>query len=236
MRLLIVEDDARMADVLRRGLSAEGYAVDLADTVQDGRFMGLETDYDGIVVDVNLPDGDGFEVCRDLRAAGRWTPILILTAREAVADRVRGLDVGADDYLVKPFSFAELTARLRALVRRGSSPRPTNVTVGAVELDPAAHRVSLRGCALAVTATEYALLELLLRHAGESLTRARILEHVWDWAYDGTSNVVDVYVGYLRSKLGRGPGVPVIETVRGVGYRLVPPPSPDPLTGDPAGT
>ena len=223
MRLLVVEDEVRMADLLRRGLMAEGYAVDVVGTAEDGRFMGRENDYDAIVMDVNLPDGDGFAVCRDLRDAGRWSPLIVLTAREAVNDRVRGLDVGADDYLVKPFSFAELAARLRALVRRGAVPRPSNVRVGVVELDPAGHSVSIAGSPMTLTSREYSLLELLLRRAGQTLPRAEILEHVWDWAYDGTSNVVDVHVGYLRSKLGSGPGIPAIETVRGVGYRLVEP-------------
>ncbi len=223
MRLLVVEDEVRMADLLRRGLMAEGYAVDVVGTAEDGRFMGRENDYDAIVMDVNLPDGDGFSVCRDLRADGRWSPLIVLTAREAVNDRVRGLDVGADDYLVKPFSFAELAARLRALVRRGAIPRPSHVRVGIVDLDPAGHTVSIGGSPMTLTAREYSLLELLLRRAGETLPRTEIIEHVWDWAYDGTSNVVDVYVGYLRSKLGAGRGIPTIETIRGVGYRLDPP-------------
>jgi len=224
MRLLVVEDEVRMADLLRRGLTAEGYAVDVVGTAEDGRFMGRENDYDAIVMDVNLPDGDGFGVCRDLRAAGRWSPLIVLTARETVTDRVRGLDVGADDYLVKPFSFAELAARLRALVRRGAVPRPSHVRVGLVDLDPAGHTVSIAGSPLGLTAREYSLLELLLRRADQTLPRTEIIEHVWDWAYDGTSNVVDVYIGYLRAKLGSGPGIPTIETVRGVGYRLAPPP------------
>jgi two-component system, OmpR family, response regulator len=231
MRLLVVEDEERMADLLRRGLLAEGYAVDVAGTAEDARFMGTENSYDAIVMDVNLPDGDGFEVCRDLRARGRWSPLIVLTAREAVEDRVRGLDVGADDYLVKPFSFAELAARLRALVRRGAVPRPSHVRVGIVDLDPAGHSVSVGGIPMSLTVREYSLLELLLRRVGQTLPRSEIIEHVWDWAYDGTSNVVDVYVGYLRSKLGAGPGIPVIETVRGVGYRLVEPAAPSAAAG-----
>ena len=223
MRLLVVEDDVRMAGILRRGLTAEGYAVDVVGTAEDGRFMGTENDYDAIVMDVNLPDGDGFGVCRDLREVGCWSPLIVLTAREAVNDRVRGLDVGADDYLVKPFSFAELAARLRALVRRGAVPRPSHVRVGVVDLDPAGHAVSIAGRPMTLTAREYSLLELLLRRAGQTLPRTEIIEHVWDWAYDGSSNVVDVYVGYLRAKLGSGPGIPAIETVRGIGYRLTEP-------------
>ncbi len=222
MRLLIVEDDARLAGLLRRGFEAEGYGVDLVGTAEDARFMAVENDYDGIVLDLMLPDGDGIDVCRDVRASGRWSPLIILTARDAVADRIRGLDVGADDYLVKPFSFAELAARLRAVVRRGARERPSVLQIGVVELDPAARTVSLAGRPLDLSLREYSLLDLFLRRAGEALTRTEILEHVWDWAYDGASNVVDVYVRYVRLKLGTGPGVPCIETVRGVGYRLRP--------------
>ncbi len=220
MRLLIVEDDTRLGGLLKRGLAAEGYAVDAVGTAEDARYMAIENDYDGIVLDVMLPDGDGIEVCHDMRAAGRWSPVIILTARDAVEDRVRGLDVGADDYLVKPFSFAELAARLRALVRRGAHERPSVIRVGAIELDPAARAIRIDGRELELTLREYSLLELLVRRAGQVLSRTEIIEHVWDWAYDGASNVVDVYVRYLRIKLGEGPGIPVIETVRGVGYRL----------------
>ena len=224
MRLLVVEDDVRMAGLLRRGLTAEGYAVDVVGTAEDGRFMGSENDYDAIVMDVNLPDGDGFGVCHDLREAGCWSPLIVLTAREAVNDRVRGLDVGADDYLVKPFSFAELAARLRALVRRGrrasSKSRPGGRWLTSIRQ---ATPCRSRGRPMTLTAREYSLLELLLRRAGQTLPRTEIIEHVWDWAYDGSSNVIDVYVGYLRAKLGSGPGIPVIETVRGVGYRLTEP-------------
>jgi len=224
VRVLIVEDDGRLASLLKRGLEAEGYAVDAVGRAEDALHMAVENDYDGIVLDVMLPDGDGIDVCREIRTKGRWSPLIILTARDRVADRIRGLDGGADDYLVKPFSFAELAARLRAIIRRGAGERPQLIRVGAVELDPAAHVIAVDGTALALTLREYSLLELFLRRAGETLSRTEILEHVWDWAYDGSSNVIDVYVRSLRLKLGTGPGIPAIETVRGVGYRLRPAP------------
>ncbi len=220
VRLLVVEDDARLSGLLRKGLMAEGYAVDVAMTAQEAGFLAIENDYDVILLDLTLPDGDGIEVCRELRASARWSPVLVLTARESVTDRVRGLDAGADDYLVKPFSFAELTARLRALIRRGAPVRPSRIRVGTLVLDPAARAVTVDGAPVDLTLREYSLLELLMRRADQALSRTEIIEHVWDWAYDGASNVVDVYVGYLRQKLGDGPGVPAIETVRGVGYRL----------------
>jgi len=223
MRLLVVEDDDRLSDLLQRGLKAQGYAVDGVATAEDARWLATENDYDGVVLDVGLPDDDGYRVCADLRTAGRWMPILMLTARITVDDRVRGLDVGADDYLVKPFAFAELAARVRALVRRGAQPRPTVLRLGALELDPARHRASVDGRALQLSAREFALLELFARQADNVLTRTEIIGHVWDWAYDGSSNIIDVYVRLLRKHLGEGPRVPCIETVRGVGYRLRPP-------------
>ena len=220
MRLLVVEDDARLADQLRRGFKAESYAVDCAGTAEDARWLATENDYDAVVLDIGLPDGDGYALCADLRAAGRWAPIVMLTARQAVPDRVRGLDVGADDYVLKPFSFTELSARIRALVRRGGHERPPVIRVGVLELDPAQLTVRLRGRPIPASVREFALLELLMRRADEVLTRAEIIEHVWDWAYDGTSNVVDWYVMTLRRRLGRAAGTPRIETVRGVGYVL----------------
>jgi two-component system, OmpR family, response regulator len=220
MRVLVVEDDARMAELLRRGLQEEGYAVDVASTGEEGVWLGTENDYDAVVLDVMLPDGDGFEVCRRLRQADRWAPVMMLTARDAVLDRVAGLDAGADDYLTKPFSFQELFARVRALVRRGVGERPTVLEVGNLRLDPATRRVHRGDEELSLTAKEAALLEYLLRHPGEVLTRAQIIEHVWDFAYDGGSNVVDVYVRYLREKVDRPFGHRSIETVRGAGYRL----------------
>ena len=220
MRLLLLEDDARLAGLLRRGLQAEGHAVDLAASVEDGRWLATENPYDALVFDVMLPDGDGFALCADIRRAGIWTPVLMLTARDAVSDRVRGLDVGADDYLVKPFAFAELTARLRALARRGAPERPTILAAGTLTIDPASRVVEVDGRPVSLSAREYALLELFVRRAGDVLTRTEIIERVWDWAYDGTSNVVDVYVRYLRAKLAPHLSAPRIETARGVGYVL----------------
>jgi two-component system OmpR family response regulator len=220
MRALVVEDGSKMAALLRRGLQEEGFAVDVAGNGEDGAWFGTENDYDVILLDVMLPDVDGFEVCRRLRAADRWAPILMLTARDGVQDRVAGLDAGADDYLTKPFSFDELFARVRALLRRGPSERPPVLATGDLVLDPATRRVSRGNEEIDLTPKEFALLELFLRHPGEALSRTRILEHVWDFAYDGDSNVVDVYVRYLREKVDRPFGRRSIETVRGVGYRL----------------
>lgn len=220
MRALVVEDGSKMAALLRRGLQEEGFAVDVAATGEDGSWLGAENDYDVILLDVMLPDVDGFEVCRRLRAADRWAPILMLTARDGVQDRVAGLDAGADDYLTKPFSFDELLARVRALLRRGPSERPPVLEVGDLVLDPATRRVSRNDEEIDLTPKEFGLLELFLRHPGEVLSRTRILEHVWDFAYDGDSNVVDVYVRYLREKVDRPFGRRSLETVRGVGYRL----------------
>jgi two-component system, OmpR family, response regulator len=220
VRALVIEDGSKMAALLRRGLQEEGFAVDVAGTGEDGAWLGIENEYDVILLDVMLPDVEGFEVCRRLRAAERWAPILMLTARDGVQDRVAGLDAGADDYLTKPFSVDELFARVRALQRRGPSERPPVLTAGDLALDPATHRVSRGDREIELTPKEFALLELFLRHPGEALSRTRILEHVWDFAYDGDSNVVDVYVRYLREKVDRPFGKRSIETVRGVGYRL----------------
>jgi len=222
MRVLVVEDEVKMARAIRRGLEQEGYAVDTAADGDQGWFQASEHPYDAIVLDVMLPDVDGFEVCRRLRAAGRWAPVLLLTARDAVPDRIDGLDAGADDYLVKPFAFGELLARVRALVRRGAMARPVVLTCGDVALDPAAHTVTRAGQPVELSPREFALLEFLLRHPGEVVTRTAILEHVWDYDYDGLSNVVDVYVGYLRRKLEQPFGRTLIRTVRGVGYALDP--------------
>ena len=220
MRALVVEDESKMAALLRRGLQEEGYAVDVASTGEDGSWLGSENDYDVILLDVMLPDTDGFEVCRRLRAADRWAPILMLTARDGVRDRVAGLDAGVDDYLTKPFSFDELFARVRALLRRGPSERPSVLVNGDLRLDPAARRVSRGDTEIDLTQKEFSLLELFMRRPGEVLSRTRILEHVWDFAYEGDSNVVDVYVRYLREKIDRPFGRRSLETVRGAGYRL----------------
>lgn len=220
MRALVVEDDSRLASLLRRGLSEDGYSVDVVTDGLDAVWQANEVDYDVVVLDLMLPGIDGFEVCRRLRAASRWMPVLILTARGDVGDRVRGLDCGADDYLAKPFSFTELTARLRALVRRGAPVRPTVLATGSLRLDPAARTAWRDDQQLDLTAKEFALLELFLRHPGEVLSRSVIREHVWDFAYGGDSNVVDQYVAYLRRKIDRPFGVEQLETVRGAGYRL----------------
>ncbi|MFN2545285.1 MAG: response regulator transcription factor [Actinomycetota bacterium] len=220
MRILLVEDEIKMARAIRRGLEQEGYAVDVVNGGEEAVFQATENDYDALILDVMLPGLDGFEVCHALRGRGRWAPVVMLTARDAVEDRIRGLDVGADDYLVKPFAFGELLARLRALIRRGAQERPTVLEVEDVELDPAAHRVSRAGLHVELSAREFALLEYLMRHSGRVLTRRQILEHVWDYNYDGLSNVVDVYVGYLRKKIERPFGRPIIRTVRGVGYAI----------------
>jgi two-component system OmpR family response regulator len=220
MRVLIVEDEVKMAGLLRRGLQEEGYAVDVAQSGSEAVWAGTENPYDAIVLDVMLPDIDGFTVCRRLREAGRWAPILMLTARDSVPDRIAGLDAGADDYLTKPFAFTELLARLRALIRRGAGERPIALQSDGLTLDPATRRVVVGSTQVDLTAKEFALLEFFLRHPGEVLTRSRIIEHVWDFAYDGDSNVVDVYVRYLREKVDRPFGRHSIETVRGAGYRL----------------
>jgi two-component system OmpR family response regulator len=222
LRLLIVEDELKMARALRRGLEREGHAVEVAADGEDGLHLGRTSEFDVIVLDVMLPGRDGFSVCRELRGADVWTPVLMLTARDAVDDRIRGLDAGADDYLVKPFAFGELLARLRALIRRGPSDRPPILEVADVRLDPAAHTVARADVTVDLTTREFALLEFLMRHPGEAVSRTRILEQVWDMNYDGFSNVVDVYVGYLRKKLEEPFGRPLIRTVRGVGYSLEP--------------
>jgi two-component system OmpR family response regulator len=220
MRVLLLEDDARLGPLLTRGLRAEGHAVDCVTTTEEARWLAGENGYDVLVLDIVLPDGDGLSLTSALRAAGNWTPTLLLTARDAIADRVRGLDVGADDYLVKPFAFEELLARMRALERRVPAPRPTAIEVGALRVDPARRVVTVGGTRVPVSAREFAVLELLARRADEVLDRSTILEHVWDWAYDGASNVVDVHIHALRSKLSGFSGAPVIETVRGAGYVL----------------
>jgi two-component system OmpR family response regulator len=220
MRALVVEDELKMAVLLRRGLIEEGYAADVARTGEDAVDLARATSYDAIVLDVMLPGLGGLAVCRALRASGVWTPILMLTARDGVADRVAGLDAGADDYLTKPFSFAELLARLRALARRGQAERPTVLEAGSLRLDPATRQVWRGEVEIDLSAKEFALLETFLRRPGEALSRLDLLEHAWDYAYENRSNVVDVYVGYLRAKIDRPYGRHSIETVRGAGYRL----------------
>jgi two-component system, OmpR family, response regulator len=220
MRVLVVEDEAKTARLIRRGLAEEGLAVDVAPTGDEALWRAAATEYDAIVLDVMLPGTDGFEVCRRLRADGRWSPVLMLTARDDVRDRVAGLDAGADDYLVKPFSFAELLARLRALARRPPLERPAVLVVGDLRLDPATRRVWRGDAELSLSTKEFALLETFMRRPGDVLTRLHLLDHAWDDAYDNRSNVVDVYVRYLREKIDRPFGRSSIETVRGAGYRL----------------
>jgi two-component system OmpR family response regulator len=220
MRLLLAEDDAKLARVLERGLAREGYAVDLARTGDEALSRASARDYDAVVLDVMLPGMDGFSVCRALRRRGRRLPVLMLTARADVQDRIEGLEAGADDYLVNPFHFGELVARLRALFRRGWSSRPPVVEVGDLCIDVAGHSVTLAGRRVELTARELAVLELLALHADEVVSRAQLLEQVWDEGFDGSPNVVDVYVGYLRKKLERPSGRRLIRTVRGVGFML----------------
>jgi len=223
MKVLLLEDDVRLSGLITRGLRRDGNAVDPTARVEDARWLAAESVYDVLVLDVMLPDGDGFSLCRELRSAGNWTPVLMLTARDAVEDRVRGLDVGADDYLVKPFAFAELFARLRALARRGSSERPNVLQSGDLNLDPATRQVTVAGTPVAIVGREFALLDYFLRHENQVLSRSRIIDEVWDWAFEGTPRIVDVYVRSLRARLGGGSGRPHIETVRGVGYAMRPP-------------
>jgi two-component system OmpR family response regulator len=220
MRILVVEDDPKMAGLLRRGLQEDGHAADVARIGDDALWMAQAVEYDAIVLDLLLPGLDGVEVCRRLRGSGVWSPVLMLTARDAVEDRVAGLDAGADDYLAKPFSFSELLARLRALARRGSPERPTVLEVGDLRLDPATAQVWRAGTEIPLSAKELALLETFMRRPGDVLSRDHLLEHAWDYAYDNRSNVVDVYIRYLREKIDRPFGRHSIETVRGLGYRL----------------
>jgi two-component system OmpR family response regulator len=220
MRVLIVEDEAKMAGLIKRGLTREGMAVDVVGEGEDALWRAEATEYDAIVLDVMLPGIDGFEVCGRLRDAGVWSPILMLTARDSVRDRVAGLDRGADDYLVKPFSYAELLARLRALARRGHAERPTELKVGELRLDPSTRRVWRGDAEIELSAKEFAVLETFMRNPGAVLSRFQLLEHAWDYEYENRSNVVDAYVRFLRQKIDRPFEVESIETVRGVGYRL----------------
>jgi two-component system, OmpR family, response regulator len=220
MRVLVVEDEVKMAGLIRRGLVEEGHAADVASSGEDAVWMAQAHSYDAIVLDVMLPRQSGFETCRQLRNEGVWAPVLMLTARDAVEDRVAGLDSGADDYLAKPFSFAELLARLRALGRRGSVERPASLQVGDLRLDPAERRAWRGRQEIALSRKEFALLETFMRRPGQVLSRLQLLEHAWDFAYENRSNIIDVYVRYLREKIDRPFGLQSIETVRGAGYRL----------------
>jgi two-component system, OmpR family, response regulator len=220
MHVLVVEDEVKMAALIRRGLTEQGLTADVAPTGEDALLMAGSSAYDAIVLDVILPGIDGFATCRRLRQDGVWVPVLMLTARGAVEDRVAGLDGGADDYLTKPFSFAELLARLRALIRRGQSERPAILEVGDLRLDPATRGVWRGKTEVGLSAKEFALLEAFMRRPGQVLSRLQLLEQAWEYDYENRSNVVAVYVRYLRQKIDIPFGVRSIETVRGVGYRL----------------
>jgi len=224
LRLLVVDDDAKLSRAVGRGLRNEGYAVDLAGDGEAALVQAAVWDYDAIVLDVMLPARDGLEVCRTLRERGCWAPVLMLTARGQVSDRIAGLDVGADDYLAKPFDFGELLARLRALTRRAPPERPPQIELGDLVVDPATHEVRRLGRAVELTAREFSVLEFLARHPGEVVSRTKLLEHVWDENFLGSTNIVDQYVGALRRKLEQPFDRPLIRTVRGVGFRLEPQP------------
>ncbi|HEY2297524.1 MAG TPA: response regulator transcription factor [Jatrophihabitans sp.] len=225
MRLLIVEDEARLASALQRGLSNEGFTVDVAHTGPDGLHAAQESDYDAVVLDIMLPGLSGYRIIEHLRAAENWVPILMLTAKDGEYDEADALDLGADDYLTKPFSFVVLLARLRALLRRGVQPRPAALTVDDLVLDPAAHTVKRGDSPIDLTPREFSLLEFLMRRAGDAVSKADILHHVWDANYEGDANVVEVYVGYLRRKIDTPFGRQSVQTVRGAGYRLTAEPS-----------
>jgi two-component system, OmpR family, response regulator len=220
VRVLVVEDDQRMAGALRRGLGFEGLVVDVASDGEEGLHLAGVSEYDAIVLDVMLPGIDGIEACRRLRAARNWVPVIMLTARDGVDDRVRGLDVGADDYLTKPFSLAELLARLRAIARRGSAERPAVLEVGDLSLDPATHEVRRGETPVSLSAREFVLLETMMRRPGQVFSQSQLLEAAWELGFEPRSNVVEVYIRYLREKIDRPFGADSLETVRGVGYRL----------------
>ena len=220
MRVLLIEDEVRLAETVRRGLVAEGMLVDVAHDGDQGLFAAQTQGYDVIVLDIMLPKRNGYDVCRDLRQSEIWTPVLILTAKDGEYDEVDAFDLGADDYLTKPFSFVVLVARLRSLVRRGAPERPTLLVAGDLSLDPATREVLRAGQAVSLTPREFGLLQYLLRHRGDVLSKTEILDNVWDLHYDGADNVVEVYVGYLRRKIDTPFGRSAIETIRGAGYRL----------------
>jgi DNA-binding response OmpR family regulator len=220
MKILVVEDDKRLAATLKRGLEQEGYVVDVALDGLEGRWLATERGYDAIVLDVMLPGLNGYRLCAELREAGNWTPVLMLTAKRGEYDEAEALDTGADDFLSKPFSFVVLLARLRALVRRGQPQRPVELDVGDLRLDPAAHRCTRDGTEIALSPREFAVLEYLARRAGTAVSKSELLEHVWDFAFEGDDNIVEVYVRRLRRKIDEPFGRSTIQTVRGVGYRM----------------
>jgi len=220
VRVLVVEDEKRLAAGLKKGLEAEGFATDVALNGTDGLWMGSENPYDAIVLDILLPGMNGYEVCASLRERGIWTPILMLTAKDGEFDEAEALDTGADDYVTKPFSFVVLVARLRALIRRGAGERPAVLETGDLRFDPGARQVWRGDVQVDLTAREAALLEFLLRRKGVVVSKREILDHVWDYAFEGDPNIVEVYIGHLRNKLDRPFGRATLETVRGAGYRL----------------
>jgi DNA-binding response OmpR family regulator len=220
VRVLVIEDEEALAEGVRRGLEAEGFATDVAANGIDGLHLAREHPYDAIVLDILLPGLNGFRVCAELRDAGVWTPILMLTAKDGEFDEAEALDTGADDFVTKPFSYVALVARLRALIRRGARERPAVLAAGDLRLDPAEHRAWRGDVEVSLTTRERALLEYLLRHAGEVCSKTDIVDHVWDGSFDGDLNIVEVYVGHLRAKVDRPFGRESIETVRGAGYRL----------------
>ncbi|KQR23944.1 two-component system response regulator [Agreia sp. Leaf335] len=220
MRVLVVEDEKRLAEGLKRGLEAEGFAVDVASTGTDGLWLATENDYSVILLDIMLPGMSGYRVCERLRADQNWTPVLMLTAKDGEWDQVEALDTGADDYLTKPFSFAILLARIRALIRRGQSERPAVLEAGDIRVDPSTRQVRRGETVVDVTAREFAVLEYLMRHKGDVVSKRDIIDNVWDDDFDGEQNIVEVYVGHLRNKLDRPFGRNAIETLRGAGYRL----------------
>ena len=222
MRVLVVEDEQRLAQTIRRGLEREGFAIDVALDGEEGLWLAKEQPYDAVVLDIMLPGRNGYEVCAELRQAGVWTPILMLTAKQGDLDHAEALDTGADDFLTKPFSFVVLTAHLRALIRRGGGKRPPVLLAGDLQLDPARHVCSRGDTGIELTPRQFSLLEFLMAHAGEVVSKTQIIEHVWDYAFDGGPNIVEVYVGYLRKKVDIPFGRNAIQTVRRVGYRLDP--------------
>ena len=223
MRVLLVEDEVRLAENVRRGLAAEGFVVDVVHDGAEGLFQGQVNDYDVVVLDIMLPGLNGYEVCRRLRAGGVWSPVLMLTAKDGEYDQADALDLGADDYLTKPFSFLVLVARLRALIRRGAPARPTVLQAGDLTLDPARRTVRRDDAEIVLTPREFGVLHFLMRHRGDVVSKSAILESVWDAHYEGDANVVEVYVGYLRRKIDAPFGTASIETLRGVGYRMADP-------------
>ena len=220
MRILVVDDELSLASAVKRGLEADGFAVDVATDGVTGLWQATENPYDAVVLDIMLPGINGYRVCADLRAAGIWTPVLMLTAKDGDLDEAEALDTGADDYLTKPFSFVVLVARLRALLRRSGGERPAVLTAGDLVLDPARHLCGRGDAEIELTPREFAVLEYLMRRAGDVVAKSEILEHVWDFAFEGDVNVVEVYVGYLRKKIDAPFGRRALQTVRGVGYRL----------------